>query len=196
MLLLASFTLQAAAVSAQSIRAQVKSIDAYCKTIDALTAKAKKPQLIFADTSDYNDAEAKPKWQSFESEKALEKFREATEAYSIAYNWQKKGKILQTNFTNFSPSGDWTMYIYHTYRDDGTLARVTSELRTFYGDYIVVQKRYFDKTGKQISKSVKYSDLTTHKPKKPSPDYDSSFTDEDVFMTTAKLPFADLLTKK
>ena len=88
------------------------------------------------------------------------------------------------------------MYIFHCYRADGTLAQVRSELRTFYGDYIVTQTRYFNGRGKQISKTVKYQDLTSHKLKKPTSDFDSSFSDDDIFMTTAKLPFAKLITKK
>lgn len=185
-----------ATVFSQSGKGEVKNIDAYCKTIDALTKRAKKPDLIFADTSDYTDQNSTPKWQRFASEKALEKFRDKTETYSIGFNWRKDGKIVASNFTNFSPSGDWAMYIFHCFRADGTLARVRSELRTFNGDYIVTQTRYFNVRGKQISKTVKYQDLTTHKLKKPTSDFDSSFSDEDIFKTTAKLPFAKLITKK
>ena len=173
----------------------VKNIDAYCKTIDALTSRNKAP-LIFADTSDYTDANAKEKWQKFASEKALEKFRETTETYNIAYNWQKNGRIAASNFTGFSPSGDWTMYIFHCFRDNGSLARVKMELRTFYGDYIVTQLRYFERSGKLLRKAVKYQDLITRKPKKPSSQFDSSFSDADVFKKTSKLPFAHLLNKK
>jgi len=180
----------------QSLKAEIAIIDTYCNGGDALTKKAKKPDLIFADTSDYTKQKAKPKWQKFASEKSLEKFREKSETYSIAYNWRRDGKIVASNFTNFSGSGDWAMYIFHCYRADGTLARVRSELRTFYGDYIVTQTRYFNGRGKQISKSLKYQDLTTKKPKKPTSENDQYFTDEDIFKTTAKLPFAKLITKK
>src|SRR5207247_2086829 len=113
------------------------------KTVDALTKKSKEPNLIFADTSDYTDEKALPKWQKFVSVNALEEFEETTALYSIAYNWRRNGKIIETNFTNSSESGDWAMYINHCYRPDGTLARVTSELRTFYGDYIITRTRYF-----------------------------------------------------
>ncbi|MEO6656251.1 MAG: hypothetical protein ABIO36_09240 [Pyrinomonadaceae bacterium] len=173
----------------------VKSIDAYCKTIDVLTAR-RKASLIFADTSDYTDAKAKQEWQKFATEKALEKFRETTETYNIAYNWQKNGRIAAANFTSFSASGDWAMYIFHCFRDDGSLARAKLELRTFYGDYIVTQLRYFDRGGKVLRKSIKYQDLTTRKPKKPPSDYNSNFSEADVFMKTSKLPFAHLLNKK
>jgi hypothetical protein len=183
-------------ILAQSTRSQTAAIDSYCATIDKLTKQSKKPDLIFADTADYEDQNTKPKWQKFASEKALEKFRAKSETYSIAYNWLKENRIVASNFTNFSSSGDWTIYIYHTYRPDGTLARVRSELRTFYGDYIITRTRYFNVHGKQIEKTVKFQDLKTHKPKKPTSENEQYFSDDDIYKTTAKLPFAKQITKK
>ncbi len=195
LLLIGLVICQSAIMSAQTkTSAEVKDIDAYCKTVDSLTSK-NKTAFIFADTSDYEDANSRPKWQKFTSEKALEKFREKTETYSIAYNWLKGGKVVASNFTNFSPSGDWTMYVFHVYRADGSLARVKSELRTFQGDYIVIKTQYFNTSGKQISKTMKYLDLTTHKPKKASSNFNSSFAEEDYFTKTSKLPFASQLKK-
>jgi hypothetical protein len=72
--------------------AEVKRIDAYVKTLDAFVKRNKKPQLIFADTSDYNEG-SRPKWQKFASEKALEKFREKTETYTIARRFARDGRI-------------------------------------------------------------------------------------------------------
>lgn len=183
-------------VLGQSVKAEVKSIDAYCKTIDSLAEKAKRPDLIFADTANYEDQSTKPKWQRFTSEKALEKFRTRNETYSIAYNWLKGNKLVASNFTNFSASGDWTMYISHTYRSDGTLARVISELRTFVGNYIITQTRYFNVNGKLIMRTVMYQDLISHEPKKASSENDAYFTDDDIYKTAAKLPFAKLIKKK
>ena len=141
------FTGLASRSSAQTAKsADVKNIDAYCKTVDAVRKKRKTPELVFADVADMDDD--KEKWQSFASEKALDKFREKTETYAIAYNWRKAGKIVASNFTLSSPSGDWVKYVYHYFREDGSLARVESELRTFYGDYRVVRVRYFDHNGK------------------------------------------------
>ena len=184
-------------ISAQTNKkAEIKSIDAYCKTIDAFVKRNKNPQLIFADISDYND-DLDAKWRKFASEKALEKFREQTETYTIAYNWRKNGKIIQTNFTLFSPSGDWTQYVYHYFRLNGTLAKVESEMRTFYGDMIVLQNLYFDNNGKLLRKTTQYKDLTTQKPKKPGKDFLRDFTEikngEDYFKKTSKLPFAKLI---
>lgn len=170
--------------------AEVKSIDAYCKTVDAIRKKHKKPDLIFADTADTN--EHKEKWRKFASEKALDKFRENSETYSIAYNWQSGGRVVASNFTLFSGSGDWAKYVYHYFRQDGSLARVESELRTFYGDYIVSKYHYFDPQGRLIDKSFKYLDLQTKKPKKPTAEFigeNSTWDEVDYYKKTSKLPF-------
>src|SRR5215203_928122 len=150
--------------------AEIKRINAYVKTVDALTKRYKNPHLIFADTSDYNEG-SRPKWRKFASEKALEKFRETSETYTIAYNWLQRGKIVKSNFTLFSPSGDWANYVYHHFREDGSLARAESEMRTFNGDLIIIQDFYFDRKGKLLKKTVKYLDLQTKKPIKQTKEF-------------------------
>lgn len=180
-------------------KAEIKTIDAYCKTVDAFVKRNKNPQPIFADISDYND-DSKNKWRKFASEKALKKFREKTETYTIAYNWRKKGKIIQTIFTLFSGSGDWEQYVFHCFRPDGTLAKVKSDMRTFDGDLIVLQDLYFYRKGKLLRKTVQYKDLRTRKPKKLISDYLKSYSDfisdVDYFKKTSKLPFAKLVGRE
>lgn len=189
------FTFQNVA-SAQTNNAEIKRIKTYCKTIDSFVKRNKNPHLVFADISDYND-DSKQKWRKFASDKALEKFRERNETYTIAYNWRKNGKIIQSNFTFFSPSGDWAHYVYHYFRPDGTLAKVESDMRTFYDDMIILQTIYFDSKGKQVGKITQYKDLRSKKPKKPSKDFLKDFSEiksgEDYFKKTSKLPFAKLL---
>lgn len=167
----------------------VKKIDAYVKTVDAIRKKLKKPSMIFANTADIeSDTE---KWQSFASEKALEKFRDKDEVYTIAYNWLSGGRIVGSNFTLSSPSGDWVKYNFHYFRADGTLALVESDYRTFNGDIMVVRRRYFDAAGKQIHRTAKFLDLKSQKPKKQTSGVMGDDPDEvDYYLTTAKLPFA------
>lgn len=199
-LLIVFCVLQTLPVFAQANKkAEIKRIDAYCKTIDAFIKRHKNPQLIYADISDY-EQNAKPKWRKFASEKALEKFREMSETYSIAYNWQKNGKIIKSNFTLFSPSGDWANYVYHNFRADGTLAKAESETRTFNGDLIIIQNFYFDKNGRLLRKTIKYLDLQTEKPIKPTKEFlenrGNFSNDVEYFKKTSKLPFASLSRKK
>lgn len=181
-------------------KAEIRRIEAYCKTIDAFVKRNKTPHLVFADISDYND-DSKEKWRKFASAKALEKYRETTaETYKIAYNWRKNGKLIHSAFTLSSASGDWAQYVYHYFRTDGTLAKVKSELRTFYGDLIVLQTLHFDKKGRLLRKTIQYKDLRTGKPTKPEKEYLEGTTDfvggKDYFKKVSKLPFAKLLRQK
>jgi hypothetical protein len=189
-------------VAAQKGRnAEVRRIAAYVKTLDAFVKRNKRPHLIFADTSVY-DRGSEPQWRKFASEKALEKFREQTETYTIAYNWRRQGRIVKSNFTLFSPSGDWAQYVYHTFRADGTLAFAQAEMRTFNGELVIVQDFYFDRRGALLKKTIKYRDLQTDKPIKPTKEFlenNADFSDNvEYYKKTSKLPFASLLktTKK
>jgi len=176
--------------------AEIKRIDALVRSIDKIARDDNK--IVVADTADF-DKDAKPVWKLFESEKALDKFRDTSETYTIAFNWRRRGKIAASNFTLFSPSGDWTKYVFHYFRPDGSLAVVKSELRTFYGEFIVKESRYFDKRGRLLKRTVGYFDLTSGKPKKPTKemrDDNPSVYRVDYFKNVNKLPFAKLLSQE
>ena len=191
-LLLFSTTLQA-----QTVAVQVREIDSLVKKIDTQAKRAKAARLVFADVSD-PQSDSPAKWQRFDTEKALDRHRDKTEAYTIAYVWRDRGKVVSTNFTLSSPSGDWVKYVYSYFRPDGSLARVETDYRTFNGDFIVVRRRYFDSAGKQIKSSVTFRDLATRQPKKAPAEGVMGDDPNEVsyYMTSAKLPFAHLLTRK
>ncbi len=154
-------------VSGQTAKnSEIARIDRYSKTVDDFVKTKEKPHLIFADVS-HN---AKPKWRKFASTRALEKFRETTETYTIANNWLQNGKIVLSVFTLFSESGDWAKYVYSHFRRDGTLAKVESKYSTFYGDFVYLEKLYFDERGKRLAKNVEFKDLDM-KPKVPDKGY-------------------------
>lgn len=191
-LVLATMSVGVAAQAGRS--AEAAKIDAYCTKVDSLRKRLKRPSLIFADTADMNDDT--PQWRAFASEKELERFRKKTETYQIAYNWLKSGKIVASNFTLFSGSGDWVSYLYQCYREDGSLARVETDFRTFNGDFKVLRKRYFDPAGKLITQSVKILDLKSGKPKIAADGVMGDDEDEeDFYKSTSTLPFAHLLKK-
>jgi hypothetical protein len=169
---------------------QIASTDRYVASVKKITGSAKQPKIVVADTAAY-DAR-RPLWRKFASEKALEKFREARETYTIAFNWKSGGRLVASNFTTFSPSGDWTQYTFHFFREDGSLAKVEGELRTFYGDYIVRRTYYFSPEGRVVSSSVRYFDLVTGKPKRPA-DGVSEMGSWTYYTTVGKLPFASLV---
>jgi hypothetical protein len=129
----------------------------------------------------------------------LEKFRESTETYTIAYNWLRNRRVIYTSFTIFSPSGDWAKYVYSYFREDGTLAKVEVDYRTFQGDLIILQNLYFDRAGKILKKTTKFKDLSTRKLKNPSKEYlreNSALLNEvDYYRKNSLLPYAGLLKK-
>ena len=175
--------------------AEIRRIDTLARTIDRI-AKNDRKKIIIADTVDFDQKKAD--WKLFESEKALDAFREKTETYTVAFNWLRNGKVIASNFTLFSPSGDWTKYVFHYFRPDGSLAMVKSELRTFFGEYIVREERYFDKRGRILKRSIRYLDLTTGKPKKPTKemrDDNPSLYKVDYYLSAGKLPFAKLIPR-
>jgi hypothetical protein len=171
---------------------QIKPIEDYAATIDKFVKKEGKPHLIIADISDYNESE-KPVWKKYNSEKTLEKARETTEAYTIAYIWKKSGKPVAVNLTLSSPSGDWAQFVLYYFRADGSLAKIDSRLNTFYGDASILKTFYFDAKGKKLKESVKYQDLQSEKTFDPK---DREFYDQevDVYKNVKSLPFAKLLT--
>jgi hypothetical protein len=177
--------------------ATLAQIEAYAKSIDRLMNRHKEPDVIIADVSDYDSDD--PKWQRFKTSKELETFRENTETYTIANNWRSNGKLVSSLFTLFSPSGDWAQYVSHYFRPDGSAAKVTTEMRTFNGDYIIIREMYFDPRGKLLKKASKYLDLSTKKPKKPT----AEMTDEssesykaDYYKKVSALPFYTLTKRK
>jgi hypothetical protein len=194
LLFLLLILLSSGSVFAQADKAaEIKATDAYVKKIDAFVKKNKSPQLVFADTA----FEGKSKWKQFASEKALEKFREKTETYEIIYVWKQAGRIVETSSTLFSPSGDWAQYVYHYFRENGSLAKVESDFRSFNGDIIIEQEIYYDASGKQLKKATRYRDLKTKKFKKVDPESGiPSMGKFQVFKTVKKLPFAYLLKPK
>lgn len=200
MIRIIAFVLISAACSASGIaqaakQAEIKKIDAYAKALDNYAKRNKNSNLVFADVSDYDQEQ--PKWRKFASSKEFEKFRATTEVYEIANVWRRNGKYLLSVFTLSSPSGDWAKYVSMYFRPDGALAKSESELRTFYGDFIVRQNFYFNSRGRLLRQTKAYFDLATGKPKKPK-DGDLGaqsglVAENNYFLTTRKLPFAHLL---
>jgi len=186
-----AYAIAFAAVLSVSAGAQTKqtaatrAIDKYVKSVEALTGSRTQPDVVTADTADA-DAD-KPDWKHFGSPAELDKAREEKETYTIAFNWKRNGRIVASNFTFFSPSGDWSQYVFHFFRSDGTLARVDAELRTFMDDCVIKQKFYFDRGGKRLRKTLAYFDLNTNKPKRRCLGADA--LKFDYYRSSAKLPF-------
>lgn len=180
--------LTALTFSASAQNAEVRKIDRYVESVEAIATEAKKPHVIFADTSDYENKTSKPSWVEFISEEALEKYREEKqETYSVAYIWKKDEKIVLVRFTLFSPSGDWAQYDTHYFRADGSISKSESELRTFYGDFVLKRTKWYNAAGRQITSTRAYFDIQTNKPiSKPKEGYESEVV---WYKKVGELPF-------
>ncbi len=180
-----------AAATVMPAQSTVGKIDRYVKSIERITKTPSK--LIFADTSDYQAGQ--PNWRKFTSTRSLDKFRESSEVYSMAFCWKVGAKIVGVKAADFTPSGDWARYTDHYFRSDGSLARVDSELRTFDGDYIIKQMLYFNEAGRRIRRVVNYYDLRTKKPKQMTSEMKAEtngYLEFDQYKNTKKLPFAKI----
>ena len=180
-----------AAIQAQN-PSGIAAIEAYVKQMDAHVRRNARRGRLFADTSDYTDQSAGPRWQEFRSKRALER----AEAYSAATVWTNAaGSVVVAQLSLSSPSGDWAQYNTYYYRDDSTLAKLHSELRTFMGDLIVIRERFFASSGKLLQEKTRYLDLQTRRPKKVEA---GSFQDMPVeaYAKTSDLPFYALLKKQ
>lgn len=176
---------------------RVAEIDQYCDSLHAESSKNAAPDRIFADTADVY--ERRPKWKEFKSIEELDAFREESETYFIAYNWFSKSRLTSTSFTIFSGSGDWAKYVRSCYRENGTLARVWIDYRTFYGHFRMERNLYFAPNGEEIHGTQEFRRMDSDElfqPDQESLNANSSLKAEDFFMTASEIPYSKLLKKK
>lgn len=164
--------------------------DGYAALIRDFVEKQGEPGVIFADIGTDGE-QAKPSWKRYATLKDFESAGEDEESYTVAYVWLKEGKPVLVNFTYTSPSGDWAHYVEYVYRPEGSVAVIRKELRTFYGEIIVIRTSVYDPKGKELKSTKEFLDLETQKPKKPTENYQD--VDVPVFKKVSELPFAGKL---
>lgn len=143
--------------------------------------------IAVADIADYD---AKSQWKRFGSPRELELFAEENPVYTSAFNWFRKQQLLLTSITYSSPSGDWARYLTYIFRRDGSVAAITDELRTFYGNCITLTNIYLSKNGRILKRLTKSFDLITNKPRKKICD---TSTSTQILHSSKELPFFRLL---
>jgi hypothetical protein len=170
---------------------EIKQINSYVKKLSNFVERNPKKLEIYANISETK----KPKWKKFESKKSLQKHSWDESAYVFRQN----GKVVVTNSTFTSESGDWVKYVYHFFRQDGTLAKIESQFNTFHGNFSLIKDIYFDRKGNVLKKTEKYLDLTTRKRKKPTKDDILNNGDnlkDFYYKKSGKLPFILLLSRE
>src|SRR5882724_672928 len=145
-----SNSLTAGSSSARS--EEIAAIQTYCKSVDRFIRRNPKTLRIFANVA--SARKPRPDWRQFKSEKQRQ--RANGDLNENAYVWAMQGDIIGANFMFQSESGDWAHYVMYYYREDGSLAKITAELRTFYGRVTVVRELLYDPTGRRIASSKKF----------------------------------------
>jgi hypothetical protein len=175
----------------QSSEKAVAAIEQYCTKVQTRSGK-REPDFVFGASGSSDDRQ--PQWRKFSSKAEFEKAFESEIPDDAAYVWIEEGKIVAANFTFQSGSGDWANHADYCFRRDETTARISSELRTFYGGMLVRRKWEMDSEGLLLKSTEEFLDLKTNTPKKPDGDFIDKTT--PLYHKVAELPFLSLLDKR
>lgn len=171
--------------------AQLREIDSLERDADRFSRLNKKRAIAIADIAEY-DAPRR-EWKRFESPEIMEKFAQENIVYTAALNWVQGKKVRVTSITYSSPSGDWARFVKYVFYSDGLTAKITDEMRTFYGDCILRTSIYLSRGGRVLKRQSRSYDLVTNKPRKRKCD---TGTDTAVFRNAFELPFYALIIRK
>lgn len=178
---------------AQPRTAAITSIKAYCQQVDDYVKRNPKWGRLFADVSS-DTKNQKSKWREFKSDTEREKADTGENLNDNAIVWTKDGVVVLASFTFQSPSRDWAHFLHYYFRANGSLARISAQLNTFYGNMTVLRERFYDSSGKLLSSSEQFRDMTTQKKRNPGED----FVTEPIplYQTIKSLPFYPMLNKQ
>lgn len=166
-----------------TIQSQRTASQTYCKAVQSYE-KTSPPALFFGRI----DSGDKPShWRRYRSKDELDN----AGASDAAFLWIRGAAVVGANFTFQSESGDWANYANYCFREDGSLAEVDAELRTFYGNMLVKRAWFYAPHGALVGKTEGFFGLKTGKPMKPGQDFIDEKTPQ--FRAVKNLPFASLL---
>jgi hypothetical protein len=168
-------------------KAQVAASGSYAKSIDQFTKRNPKKRRLFGNAA--GEEGKQDQWREFNSATQMVGLN-LDESSTI---WLKDGKVVVAYFSFTSPSGDWYHFVDYYFRADGTLAKIHSQLNTFFsadGGLSVVREKFYGANGKLLHTSTRYLDPGSWRPRKRG-----EFMDEPIplYKTIRDLPFAKLL---
>jgi len=169
----------------------IDSVEKYCAAVEEHGGKKEADFIVGVSSQGSANSNG---WRLFHSENELQKTWEEEGNKDAAFVWLNQGKINSTNFTLQSGSGDWALYTHHCFRQDGTVARIESELRTFNGNMIARRKWIFDPNGEKKKFTEEFLDLNTEKPKQPDADFEDRET--PLCRKVTDLPFYGIFQSK
>jgi hypothetical protein len=169
-------------------QSQVAKIDTFVAEVNRFIKENPKSSRVFANVAGAEDN--KPQWREFRNRDEMEKTRTGDNLNEIAFVWTRASKVAGISFTFTSPSGDWAHLLTYYFRDDGSLAKISAQLNTFYGDLSIIRQLYFNNRGVLFKNTRQYLDLKTKRAKKPGEFFDHSVP---VYRNVQALPFHKLL---
>ncbi|HSS20660.1 MAG TPA: hypothetical protein VLL54_11345 [Pyrinomonadaceae bacterium] len=181
--LLTALLLCAFEVTAQ--RPTPASINSYASQIDRFARQHR--ARVFANIfSESEDEQAN--WREFKNAKDLENSGVAFAEQADV--WLQGTNPVRASITIATTSGDWVQDIDYYFREDGTIAKIRSQLNTFHGNVSVIKEKYFDTTGTLLRTTTRVLDLKSRK-RSRSRDY----MDQEIpfYRRAQELPFYKLL---
>jgi len=167
--------------------------NAYCDALKGLATGEKMPFRILADVSS-GRREGPPDWREFETDDERARQDTGDNLNGNANVYYKKEQAVYIHVLYQSPSRDWGHYVNYCFRPDGTLARISSELRTLHGRVRVVRTFLYDTSRGVLSQSKRVLDLESGEPVAKGRD----FIDQEVpvFWAMSEFPFYKLLISR
>ena len=169
---------------------EIAGIDRYATQLDQYAKRNEKSAQLLGDISSASTDE-KSNWKKFRTAKEREDAATGENLNQQAEVWKREGKVIATNMTFGSPSGDWSHFVKYYFREDGSVAKIHGELNTFYGDISVVSDHYYSQDGKLLKTKRLFLHLKSKRPTK-SRDYQPKKS-EPVYKKVSDLPFFKLL---
>ncbi len=172
-------------LSCRSLKVSVSGPE-YVHNIERYVKMNLERKIVLANMVDCTEKNEKTNWKIFPDAKALEQAVEKSNGTlcESAHVWKKNNRVVRVTDFYYSPSGDWNLTTDSFYRQDGTLVRLKSILRTFHTSHdspvAVERDGYFNQTGELVKETKYVSDLS--KPKIE----DNSIEYMDVDVTVVK----------
>ena len=167
---------------------QVFEIENYCKKIDRFIKANQKSSRVFVSTSP--NAENPENWREYNTQAK----HPGDDPNTTASVWLSHGKIVGVSFSSQNESRDQAQNAMYYYREDGTLARISSQLNVLKGEITFIREQFYDRKGLLIRGSTKSCSLKTGRESK----IEKRFSPEPlaVYLTTDRLPFYQALGKE
>ncbi|MFH1367657.1 MAG: hypothetical protein ABII64_00895 [Elusimicrobiota bacterium] len=143
-------------------RIDINTINEICAEIDGYVKSNEKKRLYFGDVSDAT-SEKESRWVKFVSAEERKVKSTGDNLCEIADVWIRNNDIVFLIVFYTSPSGDWSKSACYYFYKNGNTAKITSELRTSYGNVIVKDELLFSLNGKLVRSDNEILDIDTKK---------------------------------